>query len=374
MMDDASAYRTAPRRLRAFGVLVMMAIFLTSALFEMGGERRGWRLALEAVALCVMLTVLVIFGMDERMDISRYPAMWALLAAAVVVGVALPLFAGPGWLGSTALSAALVGRFLPPRVTVVVVGLLVVYTMALPFVLHANGSLVLFALLPVAAAVFPYQTQRRMQVIRELRETRAELARVAVAEERLRIARDLHDLLGHSLSVITLKSELAGRLVEADPERARGEMSEVEAVARRSLGEVREAVTAYRRPTLTAELAAARGTLAAADVAVTFDVAPGAELPDAVNALLAWAVREGVTNVARHSGARHCAIRLSLDGRAVLEIDDDGDGGGTGEGGSGLAGLAERAGRLGGELSAGPRAGGGFRLRVAIPLPAEEER
>lgn len=124
---------------------------------------------------------------------------------------------------------------------------------------------------------------------------------------------------------------------------------------------------------MNAELAAARGTLNSADIAARFEVTPGPELPDEVNALLAWAVREAVTNVIRHSRARHCVIRLSRSGRAVLEVDDDGDGdepgSDTGDGGSGLDGLTERTGQLGGALTAGRRDEGGFRLRVEIPLP-----
>ena len=377
-----------PRWLRLFGMLAMMAVFVVSAFSDATYERRGWRLGLEIVALCLMFVLLLIISLDDRLELGRRRGLWAMLMLMVAISVAIPLYDGPGWIGTTAVAAAMVGRFLPMRPTVVIVGVLVAYTIALPYIWHANTGLALFALLPIAGAVFPYQTQRRMRIIRELRETRAELARVAVADERLRIARDLHDLLGHSLSVITLKSELAGRMVDADPARARAEMAEVEAVARRSLTEVREAVTAYRRPTLDAELAAARGALAAAGVEARVDVTSGGALPDEVDALLAWAVREGVTNVVRHSRARHCTIRLSPGAETTLEVTDDGTGGTEDEpaggteddgttpagraAGSGLTGLRERAGQLGGTLTAGPRRPGGFRLTVTIPVPAPQ--
>ncbi len=195
----------------------------------------------------------------------------------------------------------------------------------------------------------------------ELKRARAELAEHAVAEERLRFARDLHDLLGHSLSVIALKAELAGRLLRARPAEAAEHVADVERVARSALAEVRDAVSGYRRPTLAGEVAGARVALAAAGIEA--EVSAGDEPLDAeAEAVLAWAVREGTTNVIRHSGARR--VRIVVDGSSA-EIADDGRGGdGSGHG---LDGLRERAERLGGRLEAGPRAGGGFGLRVTLP-------
>ena len=142
------------------------------------------------------------------------------------------------------------------------------------------------------------QCGRRNVLIFKLKEAQAELARTAVAEERLRISRDLHDLLGHSLSVIALKSELAGRMIETDPQRAAREISELETVARRSLAEVRQAVTGYRQPSLAAELAAARRMLASAGIDCRVDAPGSYDLPPEVDALLAWTVREGSTKIA----------------------------------------------------------------------------
>lgn len=203
---------------------------------------------------------------------------------------------------------------------------------------------------------------------RELREARAELAQLAVAQERERFARDLHDLLGHTLSVIALKAELAGRLVLGEPEAAEREIAEVHVVARQALGEVREAVSGYRRPTLEGELKGARMALSAAGVRTEVRRDQVALDPE-VEGALAWAVREGATNVIRHSGARSCAITIEsgLDG-ACVEVLDDGVRGEGAEAGHGLTGLAERAGSLGGRLAAGPMPGGGFRLAVTVPL------
>jgi two-component system, NarL family, sensor histidine kinase DesK len=252
---------------------------------------------------------------------------------------------------------------------------------------HYNeGNMAAVIALPPMAAFFAYTAGKRGEMVATLRQTRAELARVAVAEERLRIARDLHDLLGHSLSLITLKAELSRRVISTDTERASREIAELETVARQSLRDVREAVAGYRQPDLAAELGAARQLLTAAGVTCRI-TAPGAlGLPGDVDAVLAWTIREGITNVVRHARATSVDIAVSGGPGAVsAEIADDGIGieqgpeltrsrlagsglAGSGLAGSGLAGLAERVRGLGGDLSAGPVRPGGFRLRVRIPI------
>jgi two-component system sensor histidine kinase DesK len=210
----------------------------------------------------------------------------------------------------------------------------------------------------------------------ELREARAELARMAVAEERERFARDLHDLLGHSLSLIALKSELAGRLLPERPQEAARELADVESVAREALGEVREAVSGYRRPTLDGELEGARVALAAADIRGSVEKADVQLEPDR-EAVLAWAVREGVTNVIRHSRARNVSVHVTATaGGSRVEVTDDGvgPGAGGGGGGNGLAGLEQRARDVGGSLEAGALPGGGFRLAVWVPEGPPAER
>jgi two-component system, NarL family, sensor histidine kinase DesK len=207
----------------------------------------------------------------------------------------------------------------------------------------------------------------------ELNSARAELARLAVAEERERFARDLHDLLGHTLSVIALKTELAGRLLPAEPERARREIGDVERVARKALGEVREAVSGYRKPTLDGELAGARMALEAAGIQADFD-RPAVTLDPAVEAVLSWAVREGATNVIRHSNSSHCSVTITAGlSEAGVEIVDDGVGAGPDTAtliaeGSGLPGLSERVRALGGQLQAGNAQVRGFRLAVTVPI------
>jgi two-component system sensor histidine kinase DesK len=212
---------------------------------------------------------------------------------------------------------------------------------------------------------------------RALVAARHELARLAVADERSRIARDLHDTLGHSLSVITLKSELAGRLVNEDPARARAEMADVERVARESLAAVRETIGGFRQPSLAAELAGARTALAAAGIDGFVEPAPEG-IPPAADAVLGWAVREGVTNVVRHGRSRKATITVDVTGAiAAVDIQNDrlpdnlGDGAAAGSpdaAGTGLAGLRERVAIVGGQVEAGPLAEGGFRLHVSVPI------
>jgi two-component system sensor histidine kinase DesK len=234
-----------------------------------------------------------------------------------------------------------------------------------------------FTLIP---AMIVIALMRSVSSAQQVRGAREEMARLeAVTEERLRIARDLHDLLGHNLSVIALKSELARRLLAVAPERAAVEIGDVEAVARNALREVREAVAGYRQPSLSGELAGAREILAAAGIACRMegDASATAGLSAARDAGLAWVVREGVTNVIRHGHARTCTIRIKrTEDEIVLEIENDIRRASTpptlsqtegGAGGHGLRGVAERMEALGGRCEAGPR-GDGFRLRASLPL------
>jgi two-component system sensor histidine kinase DesK len=224
---------------------------------------------------------------------------------------------------------------------------------------------------------------RLADALRELHLARGELARRAVTEERLRMARDLHDLLGHSLSLITLKAELAGRLMEKQPGRAAQEIRDLEQVARQALRDVREAVTGYRQPTLNSELEGARQMLEAAGIQSTFE-SLNEPLPADTDAVLAWTVREGVTNVIRHSRARHCTIRVSAsEGLVRVEVSNDGEPPSTAvipnsnKPSSGLAGLRERVSAHGGRMEAAPLhldTQTCFRLCVELPLrsPAQE--
>ncbi|WP_326834775.1 histidine kinase [Amycolatopsis rhabdoformis] len=201
------------------------------------------------------------------------------------------------------------------------------------------------------------------RTVAELRAARDQVRTLAVSEERGRVARDLHDLLGHSLTTITLKTGVARRLLESgrNAERALGEVREVEVLSRQALAEVRATVSDFRRTSLAAELAGVRGALETAGIRLTAphavdDVAVHLQQP------FAFVIREATTNVIRHSGAGHCEIRL---GETWVEITDDGTGS-TAAPGNGLSGLADRLAGVDGRLTTGPASGGGFRVRAEV--------
>ena len=216
-----------------------------------------------------------------------------------------------------------------------------------------------------------------LDAVYELDEARETRARLAVAEERLRFGRDLHDVMGRNLSVIALKSELAVQLARRGRAEAVEQMIEVQRIARESQREVRDVVRGYREADLRLELAGAQGVLAAAGIEceVTGDAAG---LPVEVQSALGWVVREATTNVLRHGDAGRCVVGVRVvEGRVVLTVENDGakvaDGGGaalTGEnGGSGLVGLRERLTAVSGELEAGTMGEDRFRVVATVPLP-----
>ncbi|MEV0898233.1 histidine kinase [Actinoplanes sp. NPDC049802] len=193
-------------------------------------------------------------------------------------------------------------------------------------------------------------------------------ARLAVTEERLRFARDLHDLVGHSLSVIAVKSELAGKLTAIDAGRAADEMAAVRGLAQDGLRQIREAVRGYRVLDLSSELDSVRAILEADGVRCEIDLPPGEIGPETAGPF-AWVVRESATNILRHSSATWCRVSLrEVDGSAVLEVVNDGATAGSGTSGTGLAGLGERLAAIGGSLTAQPTGDGRFLVRATAPI------
>jgi two-component system sensor histidine kinase DesK len=222
------------------------------------------------------------------------------------------------------------------------------------------------ALFPVIIGAGNTFFAERNRMNRRLRRANDEIENLAKVAERERIARDLHDVLGHTLSVITLKSELAGKLIARDPERAGKEIREVEQISRQALSDVRDAIRGYRSQGIAAELAQARATLETAGLTVQCDAATTVKLPAVQESVLSLAVREAVTNVVRHAHARNCRMRLEQqNGNCRLEIHDDGRGGSNGEG-NGLRGMRERVEMLGGRLDRNTESG--TTLTITLPL------
>ena len=311
---------------------------------------------------------------------------WVPVAFLIALSLVMTLVLGEAALGSFIyVSACVSGRLTARRIVLVIGGLWLLVVLL--------GTITASSLLAVGQALFiipsvatiVYFFSHAIRTNQELRLARREIARLAVSEERLRFARDLHDLLGHTLSLITLKSELAGQLIAEEPEQAQREVREIEAAARTALQEVREAVAGYRQTTLASELQRAQELLAAAGIECSVRDEAGT-VPVPIATLLAWVVREGVTNVIRHSRAQHCGVVLTQRaGEVCLSITDDGrgcghegDGQGWSEGvalaGNGLRGIRERVAAAGGRCEAGPADEQGFRLAVALLLRQSPER
>jgi two-component system sensor histidine kinase DesK len=300
----------------------------------------------------------------------------ALFGVVAVLGLGLAIAYGPHWLilllYVSCCGAAVFAGAEPPLIALCVLGAALAAEVVIGLARHmepwALGSTIVGTIL---STLLVGAVRRMVRLVEELKRTRAALAEIAVAEERLRFARDLHDLLGHTLSVVVVKAEAVRRLIDRDPVAAAAQAADIENVGRRALVEIREAVTGYRESGLTAELTRAKGALAAAGIAA--DVLQTADpLPDGADRLLAWVVREATTNVVRHSGARRCEIAVTVtDGAASLRVSDDGDFAGTAPPpppGNGLRGLTERLSTAGGTLETGARPGGGFALTATLPL------
>ncbi|GCE16524.1 sensor histidine kinase [Dictyobacter kobayashii] len=305
---------------------------------------------------------------------------WLPIAIMSGLSLLLPLLVQrdlADWFDFFILTSAYTGSaFKPVCALQIIIGLLILNALLgllLHFPLLDIGKSLVFVLVVGIVVIGLVQA---IVISRELRAAREEIARLAVMNERLRIARDLHDLLGHNLSLITLKSELAGRLLAVAPTRAAKEIQDIEQVARTTLQEVREAVSTYRQPTLASELEGAQEILAAAGISYRYhsDQASLERLPTTSEAVLAWAIREGITNVIRHGRAQSCSLQLIREKNVMrLEILND-----CGQAtpaasssyssGNGLRGLAERVDTLGGTFAAGRDHNGNFLLSITVPL------
>jgi two-component system sensor histidine kinase DesK len=236
-------------------------------------------------------------------------------------------------------------------------------------ILHVHSAVLFFtAVFPVFIGGGNLFFAERNRMNRKLRKANEEIEHLAKVAERERIARDLHDVLGHTLSVITLKSELAGKLIQRDPDRAGKEIREVEEISRKALSDVRDAIRGYHSEGLIAELARAKTTLETAGLSVQCDAATSMKLPAVQESVLSLAVREAVTNIVRHAQARTCRMRLEQqNGSCRLEIIDDGRGSNGAEG-NGLRGMRERVEMIGGTLLRTGDAG----TTVTITLPLRD--
>ncbi|MGW2919343.1 sensor histidine kinase [Streptomyces angustmyceticus] len=379
----------APRtRRQALGKTMWVGIWLLYLAGPVGQLLRAGASAAErtwgglGLALFVLCYFVLVFRHMWRKTDGRL--MYGALALMLVLAAVLSWTLDYSWLVLFIFTSVGAGVVLPWRrsrwaIPLVTAALLVVgarYPEIRSYYFFAYG-------LPALGSGFMMVgVQHLIHTTTELRAARQEVARLAANEERLRLARDLHDLLGHSLSLITLKSELAGRMLPDRPDDAARQVADIERVSRQALVDVREAVTGYRRPRLAVELAGARAALGTAGIRISAD--PALEdgehrgLAADEEGALAWALREAVTNVVRHSGARHCELLLTEEWEAderrylCLTVLDDGSGPPRAQhDGNGLGGLRERLALAGGRLDTGPAPRGhGFALRAHVPLGA----
>ncbi len=348
------------------GLVYLVFVFLP-LLFWSPSPWLPWLVSVAAVAIYVPLHFAFFRwrGLRQR----------ALIPAVAALGVAVIVF-NPGGNTFVIYAFAMAGAVLPMRHALLASGAMLAVMaavffvrMPVPFALAYVAMVAVIGGMVLGGVVLSRARARRNA---ELRLTQDEVGRLAALAERERIGRDLHDLLGHTLSLVAIKSELAGRLVDADPQAAKRQIGEVETVARQALAQVREAVVGIRATGLQAELAATRLALLSADVHLDQRLAPVA-LPPALESVLAMTLREATTNVLRHAQAGRVDVELLHDaGELRLVISDDGRGGAQ-HPGNGLAGMRERIASAGGVLDIDSPAGGGTRLQVTFPRRALEE-
>jgi two-component system, NarL family, sensor histidine kinase DesK len=347
-VSDVLTGRTHPAWLAGLGLVAFAALYMAGIWY---GLRSGQeRIAYLLVALLGGVTLALSIGFGTTMTGSLFPLL------ALATGAVAPWWQFPN------------GFPLPIALALLNAAAATLITWAR----HGSGSDIWQAGYGTATAgLIVALFFRFFQTIAELRRTRTELAKAAVDAERLRFARDLHDLLGHTLSVMVIKAQAVRKLVTVNAEAAAAQAADIEEVGRQALTEVRLAVSGYRGRGLSKELDAARTALT--DAGLNSAIHHEAQsLTTEADSVLGWVVREGVTNVIKHSGARRCDIDIRRRGDLLtVEITDDGDGSDAGlpAGGHGLAGLRERIAATGGSLTAGPLPDGGFRLAVAIPFP-----
>ncbi|MFD0415154.1 sensor histidine kinase [Streptomyces sp. NPDC127108] len=353
---------------------------------ETTAQLLGWSMIVVAALQCVQVNRMLRRALDHYLGRAPFPrrdlaVMFGLTAAGFGLALALQHVDGVkgdvigiGMLFLITPYAEGLGFALSIRSFFLhLAGIIVVLLAAFAAVGTRGGLLAALAVLITVGGLVSLLTSRcgawTLSVMWEAERARETEGRLAVAEERLRFGRDLHDVMGRNLAVIALKSELAVQLARRGRPEAVDQMVEVQRIAQETQREIRDVVRGYRAAELGAELAGAQGVLEAAGIGCRVSGAP-VGLPAAVQAALGWVVREGTTNVLRHGDAETCTITVSVtEGRTELTIENDGaPEAPVGSGGSGLRGLGERLATVGGTLEH-TSADGRFRLTARVPLP-----
>jgi two-component system sensor histidine kinase DesK len=373
-MSDTPIPPASAARRRGVGFGAIWLFFLLEPLTAAWQHRGTVAGVVGGLATVVFAACYMTIWLRMRRDGNQFAAEPRLTASltslAVLLVLAAVMIATLGQVGTTSLvycavAAVMTMAIRPAAVVVLLLAGLTVLLHGLNPTWTSPVAL-LFSIFAASLAVFGIRQMlaRNIDLVRAHQRN----AELAVESERTRFARDLHDILGHSLTVITVKAELANRLLDVDTELARAELADLERLSRDALADVRRAVEGYRELTLPGELARARTALAAAEIEAELPNSTD-DVPSHLRELFAWTVREGVTNVIRHSGATRCTVRLGPD---AAEVVDDGTGASASSAsgsvltGSGLVGLRERAAAVGGTVTTRAEQPRGHTLRVAV--------
>jgi two-component system, NarL family, sensor histidine kinase DesK len=349
-------------RIRGTVVTSVFLIYLVSPISQVFDGPHPWGVRVSAIVLVLVYAGVYVAIVAHSPWYSRRIRLGAVVVMSAC-GITLAALLGPDDLVymTYAISAALVQ--LPPM-SGLLLGTGVTSALLIGTAVQEGSPDWLNASILVVLTIALFGTRQVVLQNAELRAARDEIATLAIAEERARMARDLHDVLGHSLTTITVKAGLARRILESsrDAQQAIAELRDVEQLSRTALSEVRSTVSGSRKASLPAEIVGARVALQAAEI--TADLPHAVDnVPASLQEPFAYVLREGVTNVIRHSNARRCEVRL---GESWIEIRDDGTVTGSSGAGHGLAGLKERLAKVGGSLSAGPSQSGGFVVRASV--------
>ncbi|MCK0069988.1 sensor histidine kinase [Kordiimonas laminariae] len=305
---------------------------------------------------------LVIYLVGTRKKGADVLPFIASLIILTVIGSPVMLTSNVFAVYAAAMAGYIEDRRLAIWTLVVIVVITAGYGMFMGYGIPFIGPAVFFMSMTGGACIAGTQFRAKNEALKASQE---EVRAMAVQVERERIARDMHDVLGHTLSLISVKSELAGKLVDHDPVRAKSEIEDIHSTARKALADVRATITGMKSHTLVSEIAAARQALSAADISLNF-VNEQIELPSSLENAVAMVIREAVTNIVRHAGAERCTVKITGQGDdLLLSIEDDGCGKIKKEG-NGLKGMRERIEALGGYLNIMSEEG--TRIEAAIPL------
>ncbi|MGW3623250.1 sensor histidine kinase [Streptomyces sp. NPDC000880] len=364
----------APKIAQGILLVALGSVLAAATLHLLTVQQSLAELLVGAAALIGMFACQVVLSAPRRVRLGRRQQYW-ILAIQVTLSYPPILLMGTAWVGITGFLAGSLLLVLRSPGSWVTAGLTVVSTMSLTTAWSGKTYLdvAYIGISTVMVASLVYGLTALSEMVLKLRSAQEEIARLAVEQERLRFARDLHDLLGYSLSAITLRSELTLRLVDQHPARAREELSTVLEISRQALADTRQVARSYRDMSFPAELASARSVFCAAGIDIEVDCTL-VDLPDQVGTVLATVLREGITNILRHSSVRHCRIeaRSTGDGSVQLHVRNDGVDAHFGEpssyDGSGIGNLSARVTAIGGALTACVWEDGCFHLVAKVPL------